>query len=72
MTANVEKKVSLQDMFSISKEISTSIQYYRHCNYQSSIAATIVSYDTPFIIVVSPTGSGKTWIQGLVAKYYCQ
>ena len=31
----------------------------------------MVSKSKKFTIVVSPTGSGKTWIQGLVAKYYC-
>ena len=24
------------------------------------------------MIVVSPTGSGKTWVQGLIAKYLCE
>lgn len=44
---------------------------YRHCHLQAAIAGIILSHDKPFTIVVSPTGSGKTWIQGLVAKYFC-
>ena len=31
----------------------------------------VISHNQDFTIVVSPTGSGKTWIQGLVAKYFC-
>ena len=41
---------------------------YRHSELQAAIAGIVVSQDSPFVIVVSPTGSGKTWIQGLVAK----
>lgn len=35
------------------------------------MAAVIASHTSPFIIAVAPTGSGKTWVQGLLAKYYC-
>jgi len=35
------------------------------------IAASIISQESNFVIATVPTGSGKTWIQGLLAKYYC-
>jgi superfamily II DNA or RNA helicase len=31
----------------------------------------VLANDDPFRVVISPTGSGKTWIQGLIAKHYC-
>ena len=31
----------------------------------------VLSHNQDFTIVVSPTGSGKTWIMGLIAKYFC-
>lgn len=36
------------------------------------IAACALSMDKEFKIIVVPTGSGKTWIQGMIAMYYCQ
>jgi ERCC4-related helicase len=35
---------------------------YRHCDYQSMIAACALSLEKSFKIIVVPTGSGKTWI----------
>ena len=57
-------------MTSLSLGISQEVDIYRHCDYQTAIAAISVSYNDPFIIVVSPTGSGKTWIQGLISRYH--
>ena len=51
--------------------MSNDTQQYRHCEYQAAVAATVVSHKHSFIIVTAPTGSGKTWMQGLIAKYYC-
>lgn len=31
----------------------------------------IASHPQKFIIATMPTGSGKTWVQGLLAKHYC-
>jgi superfamily II DNA or RNA helicase len=61
----------LEDLIKISKEISEEVEQYRHCEYQAAIAASVLSNDSKFRIVVAPTGSGKTWMQGLIAKYYC-
>ena len=47
------------------------MEEYRHSDYQCAVAGIALSQDTPFTIVVSPTGSGKTWIQGLIAKHFC-
>ena len=61
----------LKEMLAISMDLSEDIDLYKHCAYQAMIAASIVSQDLNFVIVTVPTGSGKTWIQGLLAKYYC-
>ena len=47
------------------------MEEYRHSDYQCAVAGIALSQDTPFTIVVSPTASGKTWIQGLIAKHFC-
>lgn len=49
-------------MFDISKEMSKEVQQYKHSEFQSAIASVVASQDQPFIVVVSPTGSGKTWM----------
>ena len=49
-------------MYHISKTISDDDGDYRHSEVQAAIAGIIVSNDKDFIITVSPTGSGKTWI----------
>jgi ERCC4-related helicase len=58
-------------MIKISKSLSESDEGYRHSEYQSMIAACSLSSDKAFKIISVPTGSGKTWIQGLISKYYC-
>ena len=58
-------------MLNISIDLSEEIDLYKHCEYQAMIAACILSQKAKFIIATVPTGSGKTWIQGLIAKYYC-
>lgn len=63
--------VSLDEVIDLSKSISEEVKEYRHSDWQSAIAAIVLSHNSRFKIVVSPTGSGKTWIQGIIAKYYC-
>lgn len=70
-TAMYENAVPLETMFRLSREVSDEMPDYRHSEYQSAIAGIISHLVTNFTIVISPTGSGKTWIQGLVAKYFC-
>ena len=55
----------------MSQRMSEDCHLYRHSNYQSMIAAQALSMNQSFKIVTVPTGSGKTWIEGLIAKYYC-
>jgi len=61
-TTGLEHPVKLEDMYHISKTISDDDGDYRHSEVQAAIAGIIVSNDKDFIITVSPTGSGKTWI----------
>jgi hypothetical protein len=49
-------------MMKISKVMSEEVEDYRHCPFQAAIAGIAASQNSPFSIVVSPTGSGKTWI----------
>ena len=70
-TKATEKPLPLEEMLQLSKEMSQELEVYRHCEYQSMIAAAVISQESNFIIATVPTGSGKTWIQGLVARYFC-
>ncbi len=67
-----ELVVSLDDMVAISKDIASEVVDYRHSDYKAAIAGVILSNAAAVTVAVAPTGSGKTWIQGLVAKYYCR
>ena len=67
-TAQMQEKVPLEDLLQLSRRVSDEVQEYRHCDYQAAIAAIAFSQKKPFVVVVSPTASGKTWIQGLIAK----
>ena len=71
-TAQLPDKVPLEDLHQLSRRVSDEVQEYRHCDYQAAIAAIALSQKKPFVVVVSPTASGKTWIQGLIAKYLCE
>lgn len=35
------------------------------------MAGIAISQKGPLTLVIAPTGSGKTWVQALIAKYYC-
>ena len=43
---------------------------YKHDPYQVTIAAILVTLDRHFSICTLPTGSGKTFIIGLLYQYY--
>ena len=58
-------------MLALSKDIAAEVADYRHSAYQAAIAGVIVSNTASVTVAVAPTGSGKTWVQGLVAKHYC-
>lgn len=70
-TKGLDAAMPLEEMNSISKDVSKLVDSYRHCEYQSMIAAAIISQKSEFIVATVPTGSGKTWIQALIAKHYC-
>lgn len=72
MTQELAEAVQLATMVDLSKLVSEEVDGYRHCEYQAAVAAIAASHPDQFIIVVSPTGSGKTWMQGLIAKYHCE
>lgn len=61
-TAKIDQVIPLMDMFKLSHSISDEVEDYRHSELQSAIAGIVASHAKPFTIVVSPTGSGKTWI----------
>jgi superfamily II DNA or RNA helicase len=69
--AKLEEPVALEEMQQLSKQLSEDVGEYRHNELQAALAGVIVSHNKPVTIVVSPTGSGKTWIEGMVAKHYC-
>lgn len=71
-TTNLIDKVTLDEIFHLSREVSDEVQEYRHSEYQAALAAIALSQRKQFVIVVSPTGSGKTWMQGMIAKYFCR
>jgi superfamily II DNA or RNA helicase len=52
--------------------MARDVEDYRHCEYQAAMAAIIASRPGKVTVAVAPTGSGKTWVQGLVAKHFCR
>lgn len=71
MTETLAEKVKVETIEDLSKHLSEKVIQYKHCKYQCAISAVVLSHQDPFLIVISPTGSGKTWVQGLIAKYFC-
>ena len=71
MTAGEEVVVALDCMLSLSQVMARDVEDYRHCEYQAAMAAVIASRPGKVTVAVAPTGSGKTWVQGLVAKHFC-
>jgi reverse gyrase len=69
--ASVVEPVPFETMQMLSRQVSEDVGEYRHSDLQAAIAGVIISHDKPVTIVISPTGSGKTWIQGIVSKHYC-
>ena len=61
-TKGVENHVPLNTMLELSRTLSIDVPDYRHNMLQASIAGVVLSNVKKFTIVVSPTGSGKTWI----------
>ena len=72
MTEKLKDSIPLEEIFTASKEIASQVEDYRHCDYQAAVAGIIASQEGDLIVAVSPTGSGKTWIQGVVAKHFCR
>jgi len=54
----------------ISKEVELKCETYQHSLYQCAVAGIILSSPGMFKLIDMPTGSGKTWVQALIAKYY--
>jgi ERCC4-related helicase len=62
---------AFDDMQALSKELGDNKGLlYKHDQYQATIAACIVTLDDKFTLVTVPTGSGKTFIIGLLFHYY--
>lgn len=57
---------------SISDEVAKVCPQYIHNLYQATLAAIIISHRNSLKVIHVPTGSGKTWIQGLIAKSYLE
>lgn len=72
MTAGEEVVVSLESMLGLSQVMAREVEDYRHSEYQAAMAAVITSRPGKVTVAVAPTGSGKTWVQGLVAKHFCR
>ena len=71
LTGSLPAPVTLDSMIALSKEVAGEVEDYRHSDLQACIASVVLSHQQDITVVISPTGSGKTWIQGLVAKYFC-
>jgi superfamily II DNA or RNA helicase len=62
--------VPLQDFIKLSTELEKECRYYQHCIYQCAVAGISDSQKEQARVIEMPTGSGKTWVQALIAKYY--
>jgi hypothetical protein len=69
-TSMLRDVIPLSDMITLSNSVSDVHEEYRHNNLQAAIAGICIAQPENFIIAASPTGSGKTWIQGLIAKHF--
>ena len=58
-------------MTEVSRAVGEEQSFYMQSNYQICIAAVVASKNYQTSVVEMPTGSGKTWVQCLLAKYYC-
>ena len=58
-------------MLDLSKLVANKIPHYRHNEFQGAVAGACISVGASLTIVVQPTGSGKTWVQAPIAKYFC-
>jgi len=50
--------------------VEDKCETYQHNPYQCAVAAVILSSPGSFKLIDMPTGSGKTWIQALIAKHF--
>ena len=50
--------------------VNKSRSYYSHSPYQCAVVAVAASTSNLVRIVEMQTGSGKTWVQGLLAVFY--
>ena len=62
LTETLAAPATLDSMIALSKEVSAEVEDYRHNDLQSCIASVVIYHKQDFTVVVSPTGSGKTWI----------
>ena len=69
-TSHLVHATPLDELIALSNAVSEMHEEYRHNHLQAAIAGVCLAQPENFIIVSSPTGSGKTWIQGLIAKHY--
>ena len=44
MTVGIENPVTLDTMISISTDMASEIEEYRHCSYQAAVAAVVASH----------------------------
>ena len=68
---SADNLVTLEKITEVSRIIEQEQPLYMQSNYQICITAVVASKNYQTAVVEMPTGSGKTWVQCLLAKYYC-
>ena len=59
-----------QTVLSCSELVSESCSRYLHSPFQCYAAAMAISSHSQTRVIEMPTGSGKTWVYSILAKYY--
>lgn len=67
---NPEKVIPLDTFIELSALLEQECETYSHSLYQCAVAAIAVSQQELARVIEMPTGSGKTWVYALIAKYY--
>ena len=62
--------VQFENVLECSLSLQLVCPLYVHSPYQSFVAATVISSHSQTRVVEMPTGSGKTWVYAIIAKYY--
>ena len=72
MELKLKGESMLDEFILVSEALSQLCKSYKHNLYQCVVACILFEFKEFPLVAVLPTGSGKTWIQGILALYHLQ